>query len=61
MRFRLVDPTIFPLVVGGIVADLWKRLAPRSEGVYLTPLASGFITGEALVLLFLALVAAFHG
>jgi uncharacterized oligopeptide transporter (OPT) family protein len=52
---------IFPMVVGGIVADLWKRLAPRSEGVYLTPLASGFITGEALVLLFLALVAAFHG
>lgn len=50
---------IFPMVVGGIAADLWKRLSPRTEEVYNTPLASGFITGEALVLLFLALGAAF--
>jgi hypothetical protein len=45
------------MVVGGIVSDLWRRLSPRTEEVYNTPLASGFITGEALVLLFLALAA----
>jgi uncharacterized oligopeptide transporter (OPT) family protein len=48
---------VFPMVVGGIVSDLWRRLSPRTEEVYNTPLASGFITGEALVLLFLALAA----
>jgi uncharacterized oligopeptide transporter (OPT) family protein len=48
---------VFPMVVGGIVSDLWRRLSPRTEEVYNTPLASGFITGEALVLLILALVA----
>ncbi|ACG75419.1 oligopeptide transporters, OPT superfamily [Anaeromyxobacter sp. K] len=48
---------IFPMVVGGLIQDLWKRLSPRTEGIYNTPLASGFITGEALVLLVLALLA----
>jgi uncharacterized oligopeptide transporter (OPT) family protein len=47
-----------PMVVGGVAQDLWRRLSPRTEGVYATPLASGFITGEALVLLLLALFAA---
>ena len=37
------------------------RLSPRTEEIYNTPLASGFITGEALVLLFLALFAAAGG
>ncbi|HVI95307.1 MAG TPA: OPT/YSL family transporter [Anaeromyxobacter sp.] len=46
---------VAPMVIGGVASWLWKRLAPRSEGVFATPLASGFITGEALVLLFLAL------
>ncbi|WP_242395430.1 OPT/YSL family transporter [Anaeromyxobacter oryzisoli] len=46
---------IVPMVIGGIAQDLWKRLSPRTEGAYVAPLASGFITGEALVLLFLAL------
>lgn len=48
---------VFPMVIGGIASDLWRRLSPRTEQVYNTPLASGFITGEALVLLFLALAA----
>ncbi|GAO05317.1 OPT/YSL family transporter [Anaeromyxobacter sp. PSR-1] len=48
---------IFPMVVGGLIQDLWKRLSPRTEEIYNTPLASGFITGEALVLLVLALMA----
>jgi uncharacterized oligopeptide transporter (OPT) family protein len=49
---------VFPMVVGGIAYALWKRLSPRTEAVYDVPLASGFITGEALVLLILAVVSA---
>jgi uncharacterized oligopeptide transporter (OPT) family protein len=49
---------VFPMVVGGVVQALWKRLSPRTEAIYDVPLASGFITGEALVLLALAVVSA---
>jgi uncharacterized oligopeptide transporter (OPT) family protein len=49
---------IVPMVIGGIVQDVWKRVSPRTEDVYNTPLASGFITGEALILLVLALFSA---
>ncbi len=45
---------VVPMVIGGVAQHLWKRFSPRSEDVYNTPLASGFITGEALVLLVLA-------
>ena len=45
------------MVIGGVASALWSRLSPRTEAVYNTPLASGFITGEALVLLILAAVA----
>ena len=48
---------VIPMVIGGIAGDLWKRLSPKTEDVYNTPLASGFITGEALVLLVLAAAA----
>lgn len=49
---------VFPMVVGGIAYALWKRYWPRSEAIYDVPLASGFITGEALLLLILAIVSA---
>jgi uncharacterized oligopeptide transporter (OPT) family protein len=45
---------VVPMVIGGVAQHLWKRFSPKSEDVYNTPLASGFITGEALVLLVLA-------
>ena len=51
---------VIPMVVGGVGQFAWKRLAPKAEATYAIPLASGFITGEALVLLGLALPAAFH-
>jgi uncharacterized oligopeptide transporter (OPT) family protein len=51
---------VLPMVVGGAVQFAWKKLSPRTEGVFNVPLASGFITGEALVLLALAIPAAFH-
>lgn len=50
---------IVPMVIGGIIQAVWKRFSPRTEDIYNTPLASGFITGEALLLLFLALRSAF--
>jgi uncharacterized oligopeptide transporter (OPT) family protein len=48
---------VVPMVIGGMVQEAWKRLSPGTEKVYETPLASGFITGEALVLLVLAALA----
>jgi uncharacterized oligopeptide transporter (OPT) family protein len=48
---------VVPMVAGGILQDLWKRVSPKSEDIYNTPLASGFITGEAIVLLDLAAMA----
>jgi uncharacterized oligopeptide transporter (OPT) family protein len=52
---------IVPMVVGGILQEVWHRVSRRTEDVYATPLASGFITGEALVLLGLAVVAWIRG
>jgi uncharacterized oligopeptide transporter (OPT) family protein len=51
---------VFPMVVGGIVQAIWRRASPRTEAIYDVPLASGFITGEALLLLVLAVVASFR-
>jgi uncharacterized oligopeptide transporter (OPT) family protein len=48
---------VVPMAIGGLVQEVWKRSSPRTEKVYETPLASGFITGEALVLLVLAALA----
>jgi uncharacterized oligopeptide transporter (OPT) family protein len=44
------------MLIGGLIEGIWKRTSPKTEEVYNTPLASGFITGEALVLLVLAAV-----
>jgi uncharacterized oligopeptide transporter (OPT) family protein len=38
-----------PILVGAIFGALWVAIAPRSAAVYLIPLASGFIAGEALI------------
>jgi uncharacterized oligopeptide transporter (OPT) family protein len=51
---------VFPMVVGGIVQAVWRRRSPRTEAIYDVPLASGFITGEALLLLVLAAIEAFR-
>ncbi len=49
---------VVPMVIGGVVQAVWRRRSPRSEAVYDVPLASGFITGEAIVLLALAVLSA---
>jgi len=48
---------VMPMVLGGICQWLWARSHPKSEKTYSLPLASGFIAGEALVVLAIALAA----
>ena len=38
-----------PILVGAIFAALWMLVSKRTAVVYMIPLASGFIAGEALV------------
>ncbi len=49
---------MLPMVVGGVVQYVWSKLRPEHEEAYSTPLASGFIAGEALISVILALIAA---
>ena len=37
------------ILAGAMLGALWHAIAPRSASVYLVPLASGFIAGEALI------------
>jgi uncharacterized oligopeptide transporter (OPT) family protein len=46
------------MVIGGVAWWLWSKKSPRSEAVYNMPLASGFIAGEAMVVLVIAVIAA---
>ena len=48
-----------PMVLGGIAGYLWAKSAPESERTYSTPLASGFIAGEALLVLVFSILALF--
>jgi uncharacterized oligopeptide transporter (OPT) family protein len=47
-----------PMVAGGVVWAFWVKRSPRTEAVYNIPVASGFIAGEALVVLVIAVTAA---
>lgn len=40
---------IMMMVLGGIIEAIWKRLSPKSAAETVTPLASGFIAGEAIL------------
>jgi len=48
-----------PMVLGGIAGYLWAKSAPESEQAYSIPLASGFIAGEALLVLVFSILAVF--
>ncbi len=50
---------IMPMVVGGVASHLWHRTNPKHEEAYNTPLASGFIAGEALLVLVFSILAMF--
>jgi uncharacterized oligopeptide transporter (OPT) family protein len=49
---------MLPMVLGGIAQATWAKLRPAQEEAFNTPLASGFIAGEALVSVVLAIIAA---
>ncbi len=40
---------VFTMFLGGVAGKVWERTSPRSAGVYMIPLASGLIAGEALI------------
>ncbi|HEY7724155.1 MAG TPA: OPT/YSL family transporter [Anaeromyxobacteraceae bacterium] len=48
---------VVPMVAGGIVQAVWARRSPATEATYDMPLASGFIAGEALLVLVFAILA----
>jgi uncharacterized oligopeptide transporter (OPT) family protein len=48
---------VMPMVLGGVFQWLWARAHPGSEETYDLPLASGFIAGEALLMLVFAVMA----
>jgi uncharacterized oligopeptide transporter (OPT) family protein len=35
--------------VGGLLAEFWRMLKPAQYDRHVTPLASGFIAGEAII------------
>jgi len=47
---------VFTMFIGGIIAWIWERLDAKSASIYLVPLASGLIAGEALVAVLVPLV-----
>jgi len=40
------------MLIGGIIGTIWDRADKKSSALYLVPLASGFIAGEALIAVF---------
>jgi uncharacterized oligopeptide transporter (OPT) family protein len=48
---------VIPMVIGGLIQAVWAYKSPKTEDTYNTPLASGMIAGEALVVLALAILA----
>ena len=50
---------IMAMFVGGIVDWVWRRADRRSNGLYMTPLASGLIAGEAIVAVVVPLLVVF--
>jgi uncharacterized oligopeptide transporter (OPT) family protein len=49
------------MCLGGVTGLVWERRWKASAGVYLLPLASGLIAGEALVAVFAAIFLALIG
>lgn len=47
---------IIVMFIGGIVEHVWRRVSPRTYEVYLPPVASGFIAGEALIAVLIPLL-----
>jgi uncharacterized oligopeptide transporter (OPT) family protein len=48
---------MLPMVAGGIVQWIWAKSSPKTEEKFCLAAASGFISGEALVVLVFAIQA----
>jgi len=51
---------IFTMFLGGVVARVWSRTAPRQAEQHLVPVASGFIAGEAIIAVVIPVLVALH-
>jgi uncharacterized oligopeptide transporter (OPT) family protein len=40
---------IVTMVCGGFIGYFWERVSPKTSALYMIPLASGLIAGEAIV------------
>jgi uncharacterized oligopeptide transporter (OPT) family protein len=49
---------VIPMLLGGVVQAIWAKRSPKTEAVYSIPIASGFIAGEAMVVLVISIIAA---
>lgn len=56
----MLIPAVYmmPMILGGIAQYIWSKIRPEQEKAFSTPLASGWIAGEALVAVLLAIIAA---
>ena len=44
--------------IGGAIAELWRMVRPANYDRHVTPLASGFIVGEAIVAVLIPILVA---
>lgn len=51
---------IVTMFLGGLVALMWEKSSPKSHEHHLTPLASGFIAGEAIVAVIIPVLVTLH-
>jgi len=49
---------IITMFLGGAVAELWRKVTPRSYDANVTPVASGFIAGEAIIAVLIPILVA---
>lgn len=47
---------IFTMFLGGVIGAIWQKIDRRSAELYVVPLGSGFIAGEALVAVIAAII-----
>jgi uncharacterized oligopeptide transporter (OPT) family protein len=51
---------IVTMVFGGLIGAVWTKASPRTSRLYLTPLASGLIAGEALIAVLVPVLVILH-
>jgi uncharacterized oligopeptide transporter (OPT) family protein len=52
---------IFTMFIGGVIGFIWERRSKATADVFMVPLASGLIAGEALVAVFASIYLALKG